>query len=309
MYRPRIFITGHRGLIGNELVRLMSATCDVVGYDVKDDPDDNILDAQRIASRIKGCDGVIHLAAISRVGWGEEAPNQCRAVNVAGTKNVVDAAKNCGLKGPIVFASSREVYGNSNGATMSEDCPIEPVNVYGASKAMGEEIIRHSGLQHAIIRLSSVYGSMLDHPDRAIPALLWRSLNDLDLTITGGDRYFDFVHVKDTALGLMRAMNRMLARNESLPAVQLTTGIATTLKQLAETSIELTGSNSKVIETSGREFDPDGFVGSTDKAKEVLGWSAEIDLTTGMKVLMAQMKERGRPLDLVEMPEFKRLVA
>lgn len=304
----RLFITGSYGLVGCAL----SEAClrdghEVVPFDiVRPDADgvEDICDRALLTERMAGCDGIIHLAAISRVAWGEDRPDLCMRVNVEGTRNVAEAALAQPHRPWLIFASSREVYGNPASNLVEETDPVAPVNTYGRSKAEGERIIdeaRARGLATAIVRLSNVYGGRRDHPDRAVPALLTRALAGGDLVITGGNNYFDFVHVDDCVTGLMATANLLAAGERALPPIQLTTGLATSLRDLATLAISTSGSSSRVVEAPARPFDVTGFCGDPARARELLGWRAEIDLPTGMSRLSDDLRSNG-PLDPVDMP-------
>jgi len=103
--------------------------------------------------------GVVHLAAVSRVIDGERDPARCWAVNVEGTRTVVEAAQSSPLRPWVIYASSREVYGQPSALPASEDCDRAPLNVYGRSKVAAEDLVTASGLAHAIVRFSNVYGA------------------------------------------------------------------------------------------------------------------------------------------------------
>ncbi len=305
----RVLITGSHGLVGSALSEAcLRAGHEVTPFDIVRpgaEQVEDICDGAALAEQMAGCDGVIHLAAISRVAWGEDRPDLCLRVNVEGTRNVTEAAL-AQPHGPwLIFASSREVYGNPPSSLVTEDDPIAPVNTYGRSKAEGERIIeqaRTGGLATAIVRLSNVYGGRRDHPDRAVPALLTRALAGEALVVTGGDNYFDFVHVDDCVTGLLATAGLLAAGERALPPIQLTTGTATSLRRLAQLSIAMSGSDSQIIEAPARPFDVSGFCGDPARARDLLGWRAEIDLQTGLARLADDLRRNG-PLDPVDMPD------
>ena len=70
-----------------------------------------------------GVDGVIHLAAVSRVVWGQKNPELCWETNVTGVQNVLDAAREASSRPWVISASSREVYGEAEHLPVSEDMP------------------------------------------------------------------------------------------------------------------------------------------------------------------------------------------
>lgn len=285
---------------------------DVVPFDlVRPDADalEDICDTSLLASRMEDCDGVVHLAAISRVAWGEARPDLCQRTNVDGVRAVVETAMACTSRPWLLFTSSREVYGNPVRPLVVETDPIQPINVYGRSKAEGERLVngaRDAGLRTAIIRLSNAYGGRRDHPDRAVPSLVARAIVGERLFITGGDNYFDFVHVDDCVVGLLAALDQLAAGERALPPVHLTTGIATSLRTLARMANETGGGASEVEEAPPRDFDVAGFCGDPARARALLGWQAQTDLLMGLEQVADDLRRNG-PLDIIDMPDPEHL--
>ena len=140
----RILITGSSGLVGSALsVGLEEAGAGLSLLDVRAEGTSrgDVREAARVREALEGCDGVIHLAAISRVIWGEQRPEECWDVNVNGVRNVLEAAACAGSKPWVIFASSREVYGQPSSLPACEETPLAPVNVYGRAKVRGEELV------------------------------------------------------------------------------------------------------------------------------------------------------------------------
>jgi nucleoside-diphosphate-sugar epimerase len=304
----KVLVTGSSGLIGRQLVKLLRGRGDVVmPFDLRPGSGEtvsDIRDEDRLRAAIAGCDGVYHLAAVSRVAWGEIDPDTCLAINVEATSCLVDAAVSVGAPW-IVFASSREVYGDPVTSPVREDDEIAPVNVYGHSKADAEEIIaagREAGLATATIRLSNVYGTLNDHPDRAVPALMWRALQGQPITLTGGNNYFDFVHVDDCVEGLRSAADRLVDGERSLPPVHLATGVPTSLIELAETAKEICGSSSPIEIAPARAYDVAGFCGAPDFAEATLDWRARTPLAEGLRRLRTELQATRRGFRPVPRP-------
>ena len=174
----RILITGSEGLIGSALRASLEARgTQVVGLDLLGTAreEGDVRSLRRVRDAIAGCLGVVHLAAVSRVVWGERAPGDCWNTNVGGVRNVLEAAHERTPRPWLLFASSREVYGQPRRLPAREDVPLHPVNVYGRSKVEGERLVvgaNARGLRAATVRLSNVYGSTRDHADRVIPAFV-----------------------------------------------------------------------------------------------------------------------------------------
>lgn len=188
-------------------------------------------------------------------------------------------------------------------APVTEAAPRAPLNHYGRSKAEAEIVVeaaRAAGLRTAIVRL--VYGALNDHPDRAVPSLLWRAMAGEELRITGAANFFDFVHVEDCAEGLIAAADRLIAGGAPPAPAHLATGIPTSLGALATQCRAVAGSASPLALLPPRDFDVTGFCGDPALAAELLGWRARIRLEEGLRMLRQELAERGRPLDPVTMP-------
>src|SRR5205823_8124476 len=158
----------------------------------------SVLDRGLLRRRLEGCHGVLHLAAVSRVAWGERDPHRCWAVNVEGTRLVLEAAAEATARPWVLFASSREVYGQPTRLPIPEDAPRAPINTYGRSKAAAEELVEAAvrrGQLVASLRFSNVYGAPNDHPDRVVPAFAQAAARGEEIRVDGPQRTFDFTHV------------------------------------------------------------------------------------------------------------------
>lgn len=271
-----ILITGSAGLIGSALTDHLAIRGDrVIPFDLRT-TDSDVRDAEAISHVMEGCRGVVHLAAVSRVVWAQQDPVGCNATNVRGTANVIEAALASLSRPWVIFASSREVYGQPARCPVVETAPLCPMNVYGRAKLAGEHIVqegRASGLRAAIVRLSNVYGSVDDHPDRVVPAFVRAALAGRPLRVDGPNHAFDFTHVEDVAGGIA-ALIDLLDRRQALPRpTHFVTGYPQTLGALAKLVVRLTQSPSKVVEAPPRTFDVSRFWGDPSRARALLGWS------------------------------------
>jgi len=286
----RILVTGSAGLIGRSLTRaLASYGIDPRGYDKVDG--DDVRDSARLARAMKGCVGVVHLAAVSRPGWAEQDPEGCWATNVGGTDNVVQAAATQRARPFVLFASSREVYGEAKALPVREDAALWPLNVYGRSKVAGEELVRGLGPRGAIVRLSNVYGDPVDHLDRVVPAFVRAAQAGGELRVEGSERIFDFTNISDVTRALVCAVQR-LAGDAELPTLHLVSGRATSLGALASMAIDAAGRGRKV-EAPGRSWDVRRFCGDGGRAADVLGWTANVPIEEGVRELAAAIGAVG----------------
>lgn len=301
MHAP-ILVTGSAGLVGRALTRALRGLGRTVhSLDLAAPPGldrGDVRHARDVARAITGCAGVVHLAAISRVVWGERDPQLCRATNEGGTHNVVAAALAAVPRPWLLFASSREVYGQPDTLPVREDAPLRPVNVYGRTKIAGERLLddaRAAGLTTAVVRLSNVYGCPQDHRDRVVPAFTRAALRGTSPRIEGTDHTFDFTHIDDTIRGLLAAIAALDAGVRGLPALHLLTGVPTTLGELARIALDLAGSAVPPVLAPPRDYDVARFVGDPRRARDVLGWQAQISIRTGVSRLLTALRTESTP--------------
>lgn len=280
--RPLVLVTGSHGLIGTALCQALLRE----GFNVRQldlcatgSAFGDVRDPKTVLQAMQGCAGVIHLAAISRVLSGVADPITCWQTNVHGTRHVLTAATEVGAW--LIYASSREVYGQAHSLPVSEDAPICPGNAYAQSKAAAELLVGSATLTRAIVRFSSVYGSVADYPDRVIPAFVRSALFGQSLRVEGSYQAYDFTHLDDVVNGVMAMVGR-LAVGISLPPIHLVTGVSTTLGDLARMAIEIAGTHPSIIEAPRRPYGVQTFVGDATRARNLLDWSPVIEIEPGL---------------------------
>lgn len=292
---PPVLVTGHLGLVGTALSQaLRAAGHPVRGLDLRavGQARGDVRDRVAVERALQGCAGVVHLAAVSRVIDGQRDPVTCRAVNVEGTRLLLEAAGARARPPWIVYASSREVYGQVASLPATEDAPLAPVNAYGRSKLEAEALVAGSGLPAVVVRFSNVYGSVRDHADRVVPAFAAGAALGLPLRVDGSGNTFDFTHLSDTVAGVM-AVVRGLQAGEALPPTHFVTGRATSLGELARMAVELAGSGSPIREAPSRSFDVQAFCGDPSRAARLLGWRPRVDIREGLARLVRDFRARN----------------
>ncbi len=291
-----ILITGSRGLIGRPLVRrLIARGIPVREYDIARSASEDTRDHAALAAALEGVSGVIHLAAISRVVWAERDPGLTQAVNVDALQALLRAMAAGSRRPWLLFASSREVYGEPAMLPVAEDAPHAPLNVYARSKVSGEQMVeeaRAAGIVANIVRFSNVYGSTDDHVDRVIPAFARAAAHGGALRLEGPENMFDFTHVDDVVSGLEMHIEASAGR-ELLPPVHLLTGVGTTLSDLAELAARVSRFDLDLEIAPPRNYDVARFVGDPGQARSLLGWEAGIDLATGFARLTEAYRQTG----------------
>jgi nucleoside-diphosphate-sugar epimerase len=284
----KIVLTGSEGLIGSEIKKQLQErlpTVEIYPIDTKIDP---ALDVRYIKELPDNIDGIIHLAAVSRVIDAEKDPEKCIDINFRGTLHMLNLIKDRPNKPWFIFGSSREVFGESKILPAKEHWPKVPVQVYGVVKLACENLCeiysKRYGLKTRILRFSNVYTDEHDQLSRVIPKFILRAQRNLVLEINGtGDETFDFTHIEDTGKAVLATLQEIETSSILSNDFNILTGIPTTLKELAVRIRLLTESQSEIVCKEGRSYDVDKFYGDTTKAKEFLNWSAEIGLTEGLK--------------------------
>ena len=259
-------------------------------------------DRATLAPLVQQADGILHFAAVSRVIDGEKHPDLCWSVNAEGTGQLLSLAL-AGKRRPwVVYASSREVYGQQETLPVPEDAPLKPKNIYARSKAEAERLMgeaRQAGLSNAILRFSNVYGDVGDHADRVVPAFARaaaaarpsgdaaaaaRIADNPDaacIRVDGAACTFDFTHVADVADGVMRVVRQLIAGEAKLPPIHFVTGRQTSLGELAGLAAAHGGPSLRVVEAPARGFDVHRFAGDPARAQSLLGWRATTAIETG----------------------------
>jgi nucleoside-diphosphate-sugar epimerase len=298
-----VLVTGSEGLIGRPLcARLRELGIEVRELDRRGigRAKGDVCDTATLCERLAGVRGVVHLAAISRVVEAQSCPDACLATNYRASRVLARLAPDRGARW-MLFASSREVYGVVSSGRVAEDSPLDPMNVYGRSKAMAEEAVQAASGRDfcgAVVRFSNVFGGVNDHATRVVPLFLAEAARSGVLRVEGGDRVFDFTFVDDVVEALTRLVLRLEAGARP-PPIHLVTGRGVSLWQLATAAIAATGGGATAVEAPARDYDMARFVGDPARAADLLGWRHTPDAITS---LLARFHARLRSASLVRRP-------
>jgi UDP-glucose 4-epimerase len=296
----QILITGISGLIGSAVSnKLLQKGMEVLGLDVLSSNKSFIGDTRnetQVDKFVQNCDGILHLAAVSRVIWAQQDPKACWTTNVEGTRNVLKAAIASPKKPWIIFGSSREVYGQQELFPVAEDAGLRPMNIYGHAKVMSEQEMiyaRTLGIKTAIARFSNVFGSIEDHATRVVPAFCRGALENKTLIIEGEHHVFDFTYIHDVADGIVKLVDFITEEKKAdIPTIHFVGGQGTTLGQLSQLICSQAQSKSAIKIGASRNFDVARFIGNPQRALELLGWKAETSVQQGVQNLLADFKEK-----------------
>jgi UDP-glucose 4-epimerase len=258
-------------------------------YDVGGD----ICQSDILNAALQGADGVFHFAALWLLQC-HEFPRAAFDVNIRGTFNVLEACVQQEVK-RLVYSSSASVYGDAVEEPMTEDHPFNNKNFYGATKIAGEAMARafhhRYGLNVVGLRYMNVYGPRQDYRGAYI-AVIMKMLDAIDRgegpTILGdGSEAFDFVAVKDCGRANLCAMRADVVDR----FYNVGTGQRTSLKELAEMLLQLTGSNQPIQYAPRSQATlVRNRIGSPKRAAEEIGFVAEMPLEQGLRELIAWRK-------------------
>jgi len=254
-------------------------------YDVGGD----IFQSDILDAAMKNIDGVFHLAALWLLQC-HEFPTAAFDVNIRGTFNVLDACVKNNVQ-RLVYSSSASVYGDAVEEPMTEDHPFNNQNFYGATKICGEAMARayhhRYGLDYVGLRYMNVYGPRQDYQGAYI-AVIMKMLDAIDNgdgpTIFGdGTEAFDFVAVEDCGAANVCAMKG----DTTDTFYNVGTGKRTSLREMAEMLVELTGS-SKPISYAERSQATlvRNRIGCPKKAMAEIDFTAEVPLEEGLRRLI-----------------------
>ena len=308
----KVLVTGGAGCIGMPVCNgLLKRGVEVVLFDlyeqinvVKDQINDkieifygSILDESSLREAIRGCDGVIHLAAYLGVRRTEINSLRCLDININGTKKVLDAAIHAGTQ-KIIFASSSEVYGEPLKNPIREEDITQGKSVYAVSKLAGEELVKayhaeFETLNYTILRYFNTYGPY-QIAQFVIPKFIRNVLNDKPPVIYGDgrqERSYNFS--EDTARGTVDALFSQEANNTTMNIGNSNALIS--LKDLGDLVIKICGKQDDMkinikntFENTDRDESREIFQRycSTDKAKAVIDYESQISLEEGIKKII-----------------------
>ena len=251
----------------------------------------DIRDARLLTELSQGIDIVFHQAAI-RITQCAEQPRLAHEVLATGTYNVLEAAVNAKVR-KVVAASSASIYGMATTFPTDEDHhPYANDTIYGAAKVYLEGMLRsfHAmfGLNYVALRYFNVYGPRMDIYGKYTEVLIrWMEriiVNQPPIIFGDGTQTMDFIYIEDIA----RA-NLLAAKSDVTDEVfNVASGSETSLRELADALLQVMGAEGLGVEH--REARTVNSVtrrlASTDKAKRLLGFEAQVSLESGLRRLV-----------------------
>ncbi len=289
----RVCVTGGSGLIGRALIarltQLQRITVVVFSRSRHDDLPPQVIactgdicDSIAVESAIAGSSVVIHLAANKRRQADAEVADLQRT-NVDGTDCLLRSCRALGVE-TVIHASTAYVYAQDD-AAIRETCPANPASPYAASKRLAEQLVEEQtsqgNMRGLIARIANVYGDSVE-PDTVIGRGLLQALNDT-LVFRDLSPIRDFIHVRDVAEALLRLAPHA---NERCPVVNVSTGIGTSVHDVAEIVAGWAARNGQRprIETDGasRQSTEDRLVLDNSRLRELTNWQPSTTVADGV---------------------------
>jgi UDP-glucose 4-epimerase len=292
----KMIVVGGAGFIGSNLTEALVADGHEVhvidnlvgGKKEQVDPkatlhEVDMRDGEAIAPIIAGADTVFLLAALPRVQFSIEHPQETNDVNIGGIVSVLKAAVD-GKVRRVVYSASSSAYGDQEIMPLIETMPAHPLSPYGLQKYVGELYCRMFSevydIETVSLRYFNVYGKNQD-PEGAYALVIGKFLKQRaegePMTITGdGEQTRDFTHVRDVVrANLLASTSEKVGKGE---VMNIGAGNNCSIKQLAE----LIGGPVEHVEA---RLEPKNTLANASLAKELLGWEPTVTLEDGIAEL------------------------
>ena len=278
----KVVVTGGAGFIGMHLVQgLKDEGYEVAVVDIKQESD--VRKTDELKNVFKDVQYVFHLAALPRVQFSIEHPQETNDTNVSGTLSVLEAARAANVK-RVIYASSSSVYGDSDILPLVESLPASPKSPYALQKYIGELYAKlYSsvfGLSTVSLRYFNVYGPGAD-PEGAYPLVVAKFIKlrseGKPLSITGdGTQTRDFTNVRDVVrANILAATSEHVGKGE---AINIGAGNNVSVNKIAEMI------GGEVAHIAPR-LEPHDTRADNTLAKKLLGWEPQVSLEEGIAEL------------------------
>lgn len=254
----------------------------------------DVRSAQLVSDLTEGVDYVFHQAAL-RITRCAEAPREAVEVLIDGTLNVLEACREFGVK-KVVAASSASVYGDPTYLPMDEGHPFNNRTLYGAGKIANEQMLRayftSYGLPYVAFRYFNVYGPRMDLTG-VYTEVLVRWIDAIEAGVPpkifgDGLQSMDFVYVEDVARANILAMQSDVTDE----VFNVGTGVQTSLNELCDLLLQVTNSLLRPEYHAARAVaNVRARRAATEKAEQMLGFRASVDLAHGLKELVRWRSE------------------
>jgi UDP-glucose 4-epimerase len=243
------------------------------------------------AERIRGIDpdALVHLAAIHYIPYCNEHPREAFEVNVMGTRNVLEAARDLSGLESVVLASTAAVYPPREGPNR-EDSELAPMDIYGETKLVDEDLLelfaRETGTTAAAARLFNVYGPNETNP-HLIPAILDQLDGSRRVELGNLSPKRDFVHVRDVSDALLTLLSEF---EGGFRPFNVGTGEAHSVREVAAAAGDALGAELTIEQDTERvrESDRPHLEADVSRLTAETSWEPSVSLVEGLAELVPE---------------------
>ena len=312
--KKKVLVTGAGGFIGSHLTETLiarryevkafvhynsrnfwgwlesrkgKAGCEIIAGDVRD--------GDIVRQAMRGVDMVFHLAALIGIPYSYHSPEAYVETNCRGTLNVLEAARDAGVK-KVVITSTSEIYGTAQVVPIAESHPVNPQSPYAATKAAADflalSFYRSLDLPLTIVRPFNTYGPR-QSARAVVPTIITQIFQGKKAIRLGAlSPTRDLTYVADTVDGFILA-------GESVETVgkiiNLGNNSETSVQTLAELIAQCFGRKIKIVSEQNRKrpqkSEVERLVADYSKAKRMLGWTPEYSLEKGIRQTIAWFRQ------------------
>lgn len=247
----------------------------------------DVRDPNGVRNAVKGCDAVMHLAALIAIPFSYHSPDSYVDTNVKGTLNVLNACRDYAVK-KLLVTSTSEVYGTAKYVPIDEDHPLQGQSPYSATKIAADQLAlsfyRSFNLPVTIVRPFNTYGPR-QSARAVIPTIITQALcGSKSIKLGALHPTRDLVFVKDTAEGFVRILETNKTDGE---VINISTGREINIGDLANKILKLCGSKADIridcIRKRPSKSEVERLLGKNDKIERLTGWKPSHTIDEGLK--------------------------
>jgi UDP-glucose 4-epimerase len=280
----KVLVTGHKGFIGQELVRTLEKYDNEVT--ILEEDQGRRIDI-RDWNKIKDLDDfqtIYHLAALTFVPYSFEYPKKTYDVNVGGTLNMLELGRLVDAEQIVTMSSY--VYGTPQYLPIDENHPTNPNNPYTHSKLITEELCeaysRDFGLNCVVFRPFNIYGPG-QNENFLIPSII-NQLKTGKIELKDPEPKRDFIYLSDVVNALLKVCK---LKNSETNIFNIGSGESYSVKEITDKIVELTGKSVKISYTGERRKNEImNTIADVKRIKKILGWEPLVDINQGLSEIL-----------------------